>query len=156
MERASYVVDYNQLSLGCNPVVWKKGTCWIDQRGRVRKRSVPLQSSFGINTKVCSLLLVLSTFPPESSTTNTRAYTHCKKCPSLSKLFSYLPLTSYTSQKRFNSSLPQGFSLWPLFVCLWLAGYLKSLLIEFNEVWWKVRPQAKKQTLSFWCGSRNF
>ena len=76
MERASYAVDYNQLTLGCNPVVWKTGTCWIDQRDHVRKRSVPLQSSFGINTKVCSLLLVFSTFPPESSTTNTRADTH--------------------------------------------------------------------------------
>lgn len=62
MERASYVVDYNQLTLGCNPVVWKTGTCWIDQRDRVRERSVPFQSSFGINTKVCSPLLVQSAF----------------------------------------------------------------------------------------------
>ncbi len=64
MERASYVVDYTQLALGCNSVVWKTGTCWIDHRDHVRERSVPLQSSFGINTKVCSLLLVPSTFPP--------------------------------------------------------------------------------------------
>lgn len=76
MERSSYVVDYNQLMLGCNPVVWKTGTCCIDQRDHVRKRSAALQSSFGINTKVCSLLLVLCTFPFENSTTNTRAYTH--------------------------------------------------------------------------------
>lgn len=60
MERASYVADYNQLMRGCNPVVWK--TCWIDQRDYVRKRSVPFQSSFGINTKVCSPLLVRSAF----------------------------------------------------------------------------------------------
>lgn len=60
MERASYVADYNQLMLGCNPVVWK--TCWIDQRGYVRKRSVPFQSNFGINTKVCSPLLVRRAF----------------------------------------------------------------------------------------------
>lgn len=66
MERASYVADYNQLKLGCNPVVWKTGTYWIDQRHHVRKRSVPFQSTFGINTKVCSLLLVPSTFPLES------------------------------------------------------------------------------------------
>ena len=35
------IAEYNQLTLGCNPIVWKTGTCWIDQRGRVIKRSIP-------------------------------------------------------------------------------------------------------------------
>lgn len=69
------VADYNQLALGCSPVVWKTGTCWIDQRGRVRKRSVPFQSSFGINTNVCSLLLAQGTFPLEAVPQHTGVHT---------------------------------------------------------------------------------
>lgn len=58
-----YGVDYNQLMLGCNPAPGKQVTYWIDQKDHARNKSERLQSSFGINTKVCYLLLVFSMLP---------------------------------------------------------------------------------------------
>ena len=64
LERAS-VMELTTISSysGVTLPPGKQVTYWIDQKDHARNKSERLQSSFGINTKVCYLLLVFSMLP---------------------------------------------------------------------------------------------
>ena len=42
-----------------------------------------------------------------------------------------------------------------LFVCL-LAGLLKMLLVDFDEIFWNCRGRYKEQSIKFWLRSRSW